>query len=501
MATATDTTPEQTQETPAVEPLQLDMTVEETSSCIRQVVVTIPQSEVARYMKKQYDEIVPEAQLPGFRSGRAPRALVEKQFKDRVVEQVKQALLMDSLSQVTDTDKFNAIGEPEFDFNSIKVPDEGDFKYQFTIEVRPDFETPNWKAIDLNKPVENIDDKQIDDALARVLFKFSEFEATEKPAELGDKLLITATFSTEDGKPLGKLEEERVTLASTLSFADATCPDFGEKLVGAKEDDRRTVTIKFAESIEGEMAGQTAQAEIEVIEVFKSEPPEMTPEFLEELGDFETEEELRNFVRESLEKQADYRTGQVVRKRVTELLTDSVTFELPPNLVRRQTMREIDRKVMELRSNGFDDDMIRSFVNAARQNAQQSTEAALREHFILEQIAEDEGIDATEEEYEKEIEQIAQQSDMPVRRVRARMEKNGQMDALRNQIVEKKVIDRIVEEANVTEQPVPYEPANEHEEYAVYHQIVGSRDSEAIPEAKYEDNRSKTEDKDAQKTP
>lgn len=492
---STTTEPQSADAAENVAPLEIDMAIESPSACLREVVVTIPKSEVARYLKKEYDEIVPEAQLPGFRSGRAPRALVEKQFKERVVERVKQSLLMDSLGQVTATDKFNAIGEPEFDFNSIKVPDDGDFKYQFSIEVRPDFDTPDWKKIDLKKPVETIDDEQIKDALARVLSRYAEVEATDEPAAKGDKMLISAKFK-KDGKVIGQMEEERITLANRLTFADAVSENFGEVMVGAKEDETRTVAIKFSKNIEGEMAGVDAEAEITVIEVFKSELPKLTEEFLGELGDFENEDELKGFVRESLERQADYRTNQVVRARVTELLTDSANFELPPKLVRRQTMREIERKVMELRRNGFDEDMIRGVVNTARQNAQASTESALREHFILEQIAEDEGIDATEEEFEQEIELIAQQSDMPVRRVRARMEKEGQMDALRNQIVENKVIARIVEEANVTEEPVPYEAADEHAEFAVYHQIFGSRDSEAIPEAKYSDNSPKEAEKD-----
>ena len=493
---STTTEPQSADAAEDVTPLEIDMSIESPSACLREVVVTIPQTEVARYLKKEYDEIVPEAQLPGFRSGRAPRALVQKQFKDRVVERVKQALLMDSLAQVTATDKFNAIGEPDFDFNSIKVPDEGDFKYQFSIEVRPDFKTPQWKKIDLKKPVENIDDKQIQDALERVLARYAEVEATDSPAEKGDKLLITAKF-IKDGKTIGQMDDERVTLADRLTFTDAVSENFGEVMAGAKEDDKRTVSIKFSDNIDGEMAGVEAEAEISVVEVFKSTLPELTESFLEELGDFENEDELKKFVRESLERQADYRTNQVVRARVTELLTDSAEFELPPKLVRRQTAREIERKVMELRRNGFDEDMIRGVVNTARQNAQASTEASLREHFILEQIAEDEEIDATEEEFDEEIELIAQQSDMPVRRVRSRMEKEGQMDALRNQIVENKVIARIVEEANVTEEKVPYEPADDNAEFAVYHQIFGTIDAESIPEAKYEDNSPKEAESDS----
>ena len=146
-------------------PIKLDVKAESPQACLRDVIVTIPQVEVQRYLKDAYDELVPEAQVPGFRAGRAPRKLVEKQFRDRVVEQVKGSLLMDSLSQVTESEDFSAISEPDFDYESIEIPEEGDFKYQFSVEVRPEFETPKWKGIELTKPVEEVDEKAIDDSL------------------------------------------------------------------------------------------------------------------------------------------------------------------------------------------------------------------------------------------------------------------------------------------------------------------------------------------------
>jgi len=234
--------------------------------------------------------------------------------------------------------------------------------------------------------------------------------------------------------------------------------------------------------------------------VLKRENPELTPSFLEELGDFESEDELRDFVRDSLERQADYRTQQALRRSVVEDLAGGADFELPASLVERQTMRELERKVLELRRSGFDEDNIRRFVNASKQNAQATTEAALREHFILEQIAEEQSIDADENDYESEIQLIAQQSDMPARRVRARLEKQGQMDALRNQIVERKVIEMIVDGAKVTEEKVENKEGDESSEFAVDHSVLATKDNMAIPEAKYDDNTpAGAQEKDADK--
>ena len=480
-------------------PIQLDVKVESPQACLREVVVTIPQGEVQRYLKDAYDELVPEAQVPGFRAGRAPRKLVEKQFRDRVVEQVKGSLLMDSLSQVTDSQDFSAISEPDFDYNAIEVPEEGDFKFQFSVEVRPEFKTPDWKGIKLAKPVEEVSDEDIDESLSRVLSRYATTEATDEPASMGDKLLIKAEF-TNDGKTLSVMDEERVTLEERMTFSDATMDDFGKKLKGAKEGAKIKGKVTLGENAEDEsLRGKKVDVTVEVVEVLKEETPELTEAFLEELGDFESEKELRDFVRDSLTRQADYRTEQALRTSVVEALAGTASFELPPELVKRQTMRELERKVLELRRSGFDEDNVRRFVNATKQNAQASTESALREHFILEQIAEEEKVDAEASDYDHEISLIAEQSDQPERRVRARLEKGGQMDALRNQIVERKVIEMIVEKAKVTEEPVEKKGAKEDSEFAVYHSVLAAKDDAAIPEAKYEDNTPPSADKETER--
>ena len=494
MSTSTDA--DNVDEAEEKQPIQLEVQVESPQACLRQIVVTIPQAEVQRYLKEAYDELVPEAQVPGFRSGRAPRKLVEKQFKDRVSEQVKGSLLMDSLSQVTDAEDFSAISEPDFDYNSIELPDEGDFKYQFTVEVRPEFETPNWQGLKLTKPVEEIGEDAVQGALERVLARYATMEATDEPAKMGDLLLITATFS-HDGKTISEMDEERITLRENLSFSDARCDGFGKTLSGVTEGETRDVKVVVAEGAADEdLRGKEIDASIHVVEVQKKDLPELTDAFLEELGDFDSEEELREFVKDSLSRQADYRTQQALRRSVVESLASSASFELPSELVKRQTMRELERKVLELRRSGFDEERIRSFVNASRQNAQATTEAALREHFILEKIAEEEEIEASPGDYDEEIRLIAEQSDMPERRVRARLEKQGQMDALRNQIVERKVIEAVVEKAKVTEESVEPEDGAEDQDFAIYHSVLATKDEGAIPEAKYEDNTPKGAEKE-----
>src|SRR5690606_32326266 len=130
-------------------------------------------------------------------------------------------------------------------------------------------------------------------------------------------------------------------------------------------------------------------------------------------------------------------------EQITSLLTKSADWELPPGLLKRQSMRELERAVMELRRSGFSEAEIRARENKLRQNSAASTAQALKEHFLLERIAEEEKIDVEDGDYDKEIFLIAAQSGESPRRVRAQLEKRGLMDVLRNQIVERKVLELV----------------------------------------------------------
>lgn len=472
---------------PEETPLQLEVTYQSPEACLREVLVTIPRGEIERYLKKAYDDLVPEAQVPGFRAGRAPRKLVEKQFKERVVEQVKGALVMDSLSRVTETQPFSAISEPNFDFNAVVLPDEGDFVFQFSVEVRPEFPTPQWKGLKLTRPVEETSAEDVDAAIRRVLARYGEVDAVDGPAAKDDQLLLSAVFEA-DGRVLSELEEMQTPLTDRLSFSDGICANFGEVMTGATEGETRQAKVVISANAEDEgFRGKEVDAAFRVIEVQRQVLPKLTPALLEDLGDFGTEEELREFIQQSLQRQVEYRQQQAVRQAVVELLAGSANFELPADLVRRQTARELQRKVLELRRNGFSENDIRKIVNVSRQNAQASTELSLREHFILEQIAEELKIDAEPADYDAELELIARQSDEPVRRVRARLEKSGQMDALRNQIIERKVLEVIVAEADITDEPVEKKEADSAE-FAVYHSVLGTKDAPAIPQAMHDDS-------------
>ena len=437
-------------------PLNLEVQVSSPSDCERHVTVTISREDIERYMNDAYSELMPEANVPGFRVGRAPRKLVESKFKKQIAEQIKGSLLLDSLSQISEEQSFTAISEPDLNLDAVEVPDEGPMTFEFDIEVRPEFDMPKWKGIKLERPVREFTKADVDQHLEKMLTRYGQLVPHNGPAAEGDYLTANITTSHE-GEKLAHDEEVVLRIRQKLSFRDGEIADFAKEITGAKAGDRRTLEMELTQDAPNEsLRGKKVSVEFEILEVKKLKLPELTEEFLSEMGDFATEGDLRDAISDSLKRQLEYEQQQKIRAQISALLTKAADWELPPGLLKRQSARELERTIMELRRAGFNEAEIRARENTLRQNSAASTSRSLKEHFILERIAEDENIEAEEGEFEKEIFLMAMQSGESPRRVRAQIEKRGLMDVLQNQIVERKVLELVQNNAKFIDHP--YEP-------------------------------------------
>jgi len=461
--------------------LNLDIKVDKPSACERHVTVTIDRQDVDRYFNEQFDELMPKAEVPGFRPGRAPRKLVETRFRKQVGDQVKGSLLMDCMTQVSDECEFSAISEPDFDFDAIEVPEEGPMTFEFDIEVRPEFDLPKWKGMKIEKPVREFSKEDIDRHLKNLLARYGTMKKVDGPVQADGYVEIDARFR-HNGREVNRLHNRTVRVKPKLSFHDTEIEGFDKLMEGAQAGDKRSTKATIShESMDESLRGEEVDVEITVVAEKEMELPEIDEKLLSKIGDFENEGDLRDAVESEMERQMLYHQQRRVREQITSLLTESADWELPPDLLRRQAHRELERAVMELQRSGFSVDEIRAHENELRRNSMANTARALKEHFILERIAEEESIEADEDDYNREVALIAyNQGDSP-RRVRTRLEKRGQMDALRNQVIERKVIEMITEEANFQE--VEYKPREANEEGVDF--AVGSEVDSNIPEAKH----------------
>ena len=462
--------------------LNLKVDVKETSACERHVTVTVSREDIDVYFQEQFDELLPKAEVPGFRTGRAPRQLVENKFRPQVADQVKGSILMDSLAQVSETQDFSAISEPNLDFEQVNIPDDGDLTYEFNIEVRPEFEMPDWKGLSLERPEHEFTDDDVDQYIQNLSAQFSDMVPVDEKVKPKDYIVCNIT-SRDDGKVIATIEEQNIQVLPTLSLSDVTVEGFDKLVKGSQADDTVTTTTVVSEFAENEeLQGKEIELEFEILDVKRIEFK--TPEEVAEQLNIETVEELRELVRKGMEERLHYSQREKIREQISRLLTESANWELPPDLLRRQSRRELDRAVIEMRSAGFSEQEIIARENGLRKNILQRTEILLKEHFILEKIAEAEEVEEEAIDYELEITRIAAQRNDSPRRVRARLERDGHMDALRNMIIERKVIDLITAEAKFN--ATKYDAVQKQDTAAVEFFAAGGT-AVAIPDAKYDE--------------
>ena len=189
----TDTANDVEETTDEKQKLNLSVDVKEVSACERHITVTIPRDDIDRYFAKEFDQLTDKAELPGFRIGKAPRKLVENRFRNQIADQVKGSIVMDSLTQISEDQDYSPISEPDFDFEQVSIPDDGDMTYEFDIEVRPDFDVPDWKGLSLERPEHEFADKEVDEHIAKLAVQFSDMVPVEEAVKDDDFVVCNIT--------------------------------------------------------------------------------------------------------------------------------------------------------------------------------------------------------------------------------------------------------------------------------------------------------------------
>lgn len=434
--------------------LTLDVAIENTGPCRKHVRVKVPQADIDHFRGKALQDVAGSAAVPGFRVGHVPMKLVERRFKKELTDQVRQQVLIGSLEQLSEENSLDPINEPDFDIESLILPDEGDFVYEFDVEVRPEFDLPSYNGLKINRPTKEISDADIEAYLQKFLAQYGTLADHEGGAEPGQFVTADIEF-LHNGELLRRMSDLTLELKPRLRFPDGELSGFGDLLKGATagtvKETQMTISPE-AETVENR--GETVQVRITIKKVHVLKLPELNKEFLARL-DMETEDDLRVQVQSMLQRQITFEQRQSARKQVLEKITESATWELPEELVRKQVENALRREILEMQQAGFTTPEIRSRENVIRQKSISTTRQALKEHFVLDKIATKENIEVKPSDIDSEIHMMALQRGENPRRVRARLQKSGIIENLEAQIRERKAVDFILKSAEYSDVPMP----------------------------------------------
>jgi trigger factor len=478
------------------EPARLQQTVDvrDIGPCKKHITVTIDRNDIDGRLNEKFSELVVQhrSQVRGFRPGKAPRKMVERLYKDEIYQQVRGDLLMASLEQLAEEQDIAPLSPPNLDPGKIKIPDEGPMVYEFEVEVRPKFELPNYKGLKLKRPVKAFTDADVERERNRLLESFGQLipRDEQEPLEVGD--IITADIATRIGdRRLNELKEIRLRVDPTLALRDGICKRFGKAMAGAKVGDTRVVKIELSEAAaDPDLRGKVIDAAFTVKDVKHYRLPEtITPEMLAEF-DVRSVEALDELIRTVLERRLEYAQRQSARQQIIAQVGDEAIRELPEDLLLRQARRALQRKVIEMRNAGMKDEEINGRVRVMQNDVYRSTALALKEHFVLQKIAEDEKLDVTDDDIDAEIERIANRGNESPRKVRAKLEKEDLIESLAAELLETKALDLILESAEFEETPL--EPRDEDDFVAtVEEQMVPGEMSDPVAEIEGEDEKPK----------
>ncbi|WP_020472135.1 trigger factor [Zavarzinella formosa] len=436
-------------------PQQVEIT--DAGPCKKHVKITVGREVIDGRFKEKYDDLYKGggAQLPGFRPGKAPRKIVERKFKSAVQEEVRREVLMASLQQLAEDSNLAPLAPPNLNPEQLVLPEEGPFVYEFDVEVRPEFDLPEYKGMKLKKPVHTFTEKEITAEKQRYLENFGELK--DKPegstVELND--LIVTSLKTYDGdKEINSVDETTIRVETKLALADSVIADFGNKLIGAKAGESRDFDLKLGETVADQnLRGKTLKATFSIKGIKTVVLPEMTQAMYEAFG-VRNDDQMTEMIAAALERNLEYRQRQSARTQVLNAVLTNVKFDLPRDLLISQATRTLQRRVMEMRSGGMNDQQIEARMAVLRQNVMQSTAAALMEHFVLQKIAEVEKIEIEDGDIDREIGRIAMQNGESFRKVKAQMERDELIEALATDLLERKALDVVLAHAEYEEVPL-----------------------------------------------
>jgi trigger factor len=434
--------------------LNQQVDIRDVGPCKKHIKVAVQRESIDNRLDAKFKEIMPESNVSGFRPGKAPRALVRRRYRKEVADQVKAEVLLESLEQLAEEHDIAPLSAPNLDPFKIELPEEGPLVYEFEVEVRPQFDLPTYKGLKLKKPVKAFTDADVAQETRRLLNPYGQLvPKPEGNAQVGDA--IVADITSRDGdRVLSSISEAVVKIEPQLAFKDGVAEKFGEQIQGANPGDSREVDINLSDKVSDEsLRGKSVKSTFTVKEVKAVRLPELTHDFLHNFG-VHNKEQFEELIRMILERRLEYLQRQSARRQVMEQLASAANWELPNDLLVRQARKALARQVMEMRANGIPEEEIRGRVRLLEQDVIRNTATALKEHFVLQKIAEDEKIDVSDDDLQEEIERIADQNRESPRRVRARLEREDLLDALAAELIERKALDLILDTAEYEDEPL-----------------------------------------------
>lgn len=435
--------------------IETNVKIEDAGPSRKKLHFEIPADVVAEKLSGSLDLLSVEAQLPGFRKGRAPRRLVEKRFGEAVRNEAKSQIVATAFQQAVDEHKLKVLGEPfSEELPKVELEIGKPFVFNVEVEVMPEFDMPKLEGLKVRKPIPEVTDAMVQNEIDKILINEGELEERETP-ENGDYLTGHGVMVTGDGTEIHNIEGAVVQVPPKDKegkgmILGVMVEDFEKQLGLPKPGDTATIKTKGPENHEVEaVRGADLTVTFKIDRVDRIIPAALG-DVVARFG-LGSDEQLREMVRSRLNERALIQQATVMRQQVAKHLLDNTDVALPERLTAAQSARLLHSRRMELMYRGVDPQQIEEHIAELRAASSDAAARELKLFFILSKAAEDMEVKVEEAEINGRIAQMAMERGERPEKLRQELIQNRQVQQIYQQIREHKTLDAIVAKAEIDE--------------------------------------------------
>ena len=431
----------------------MNVQIENLPNCLTTLRVEVPADKVSQVRDAIVREYSQHAKLPGFRPGKAPRAVVETKFKKEIAEELQTRLVSASCREAIAENKLRALHISNVE--GVEFAPNQTLRFTATVVTAPAFELPEYKGIKVEVTAAEVTEKDIDEGIDRLRDQAADFvDVTDRALAMDDFAVITYT-GTIDGKPADEVVPAAKILAANTDFwikltAETFLPGFSEKVAGMTVGGMRefdlTVPADFAVA---DLASKTLHYCVTLNAIKVQVLPAVDDAFAATVAPGKTLAEVRELIRGDLARQKTSELENEKRGLIMKQLLSQVECELPEGMVYNETQRVLSNVIRDNQSRGVAEEVIQQNISELQTSAGEVARERLKGTFVLLRIAEAEKITVTREEFQRRLALMAMRYQMPVEKLQKELEKREALDSINEEILTGKVLDFLLANASV----------------------------------------------------
>lgn len=403
------------------------------------------------------------ANIPGFRKGKAPRALLERYLdQDSIKQQLIESLIEEAYEAALEKTEIKTLGSP--DIEEAELADDGSLTFRVTVVRRPEITLGEYRSLKATRYLSPITEEQVEAELDRVRGRLAQYAHLPEEAVIGKGDLVVVDYEMY-------VEGEKRAQGGSSGYplevgADELFPELSDALPGIRPGETCDFTVTYPEThADKELAGKTATFKATVRQARRKQLPELDDAFAKQVSDLSTLVELRDRIRGNLEAVGGGFAEDDVENQLVRQVSETASLNVPEALVQRETERRVREisAALERRNDSLHDHLRRHERSYEDWRADLETEARqeVRRALVLDEIGLRENIKVSDEEVHEEVHRLAERESLTEEQAQARLQESGEFGRLVNRLYHRKIIRLLMEQAEISEETV--EPKTEEE--------------------------------------